>query len=290
MDETYYAELADDQLFELLFTCEDRLELAAAQEIARRDSLSGYLAQVVMDKQSWLMELPDWWAVVHGVYILGYRGGEEAVVPLVAALRWSDAFDSDWVTELLPSIFGHLGAPALPWLTALARDPASGWSVRDLALKGLAAIGLKHPETKEHAFKIIGERFMDEGEDRLLRQLAGQILLDFLHQGYRMALIKFAREEWAFREADYLYPAGLDPEMVEHAFRQGETQLWHYSDDWMRFYDPGETQRRQKRWSRERLAGSRPGSSVKPPAGGGRVLPLWRHKGPETPPEGGPKV
>jgi hypothetical protein len=289
VDKDYYAELADDKLFELLFTSEDRLELAAAQEIARRDNLAEYLALVVMDKQSWLMELPDWWAVVHGVYILGLRGGEEAVVPLVAAMRWSDAFDSDWVTELLPSIFGNLGAPALPWLTALARDPASGWSVRDLALKGLAAIGLKHPETEEPAFKIIGERFMDEGEDPLLRQLAGQILLDFLHQSYRIALTKFARKEWAFGEDDYLYPSGLDPDLVEHAFRQGEPQLWHYSEDWMRFYDPGETQRRQKRWTRERLAGSRRGGSVEPPPGGGRVLPLWRHKGPESPPDSGPQ-
>lgn len=287
MDRDYYAELPDDQLFEFIFTSEDRLELAAAQEMACRDSLAPYLAQVVMDKQSWLADLPEWWAVVHGVYILGHRGGEGEVLPLVAALRWADAFDCDWVTELLPAIFGRLGPPAISWLTTLARDPSSGWSARDLALKGLAAIGLQHPESHEHVFQIIGQRFMDEGEDRLLRQLAGQILLDFLHQNYRMALIKFAREDWALRDMDYLYPVGLDPEIVERAFRSGETQLWHYDEDWMRFYDPGETQRRQKRWTRERLSGSRQGRYAKPPPGGGRVLPLWRSKEPEAPPEGG---
>ncbi|MEW5912529.1 MAG: hypothetical protein AB1814_08235 [Thermodesulfobacteriota bacterium] len=290
MDQAYYAELADDQLFELIFTAEDRLELGAALELACRDSLAPYLGQVVMDKQSWLAELPEWWAVVHGTYILGQRGGEAEVLALVAALRWADAFDCDWVTELLPSIFGHLGAPAISWLTTVARDQSSGWSTRDLALKGLASIGLKHPDSQEHVFKIIGERFMDEGEDRLLRQLAGQILLDFLHPGYRMALIQFAREDWALRDVDYLYPIGLDPETVERAYRAQEPQLWHYDEDWMRFYDPGETQRRQKRWTRERLTGSRQGRLAKPPSGGGRVLPLWRNKGTDAPPEGTPPV
>jgi hypothetical protein len=284
VERDYYAGLADDQLFEMLFTAEDRLPRAAAEEVALRDGLAPYLGQVVMDKQSWLADLPDWWAVVHGAYILGLRGGEESVLPLVAVLRWSDAFDCDWVTELLPSIFGSLGAPAIPWLTAAARDAAAGWSARDLALRSLAAIGLKHPEQAEHVFKVIGERFMDEGEDRLVRQLAGQVLLDFRHQGYRMALIKFAREEWAFREMDYLYPAGLDPEEVELAFRQGKPELWHYQEDWMRFYDPGEIQRRLKRWTRERLGGGR-GRQVKPPPGGGRVLHLFK---PGKPGEGGP--
>ncbi|MCB2228062.1 MAG: hypothetical protein KQH53_15385 [Desulfarculaceae bacterium] len=284
MERDYYAGLADDQLFELLFMAEDRLPREAAEEAANRDGLAPYIGQVVMDKQSWLAELPDWWAVVHGTYILGLRGGEESVLPLMAVLRWSDAFDCDWVTELLPSIFGSLGSPAIPWLTAAARDAAAGWSARDLALRSLASIGHKHPSQAEHVFRVIGERFMDEGEERLVRQLAGQILLDFRHQGYRMALIKFAREEFAFREVDYLYPAGLDPEEVEAAYRQGEPELWHYEEDWMRFYEPGEIQRRLKRWTRERLGTTGRSRSQNPPSGGGaRVLPLFEQGKPPEP-------
>lgn len=279
-----YAAMEDEQLFELLFTVEDRMDAEAAEEIARRDGLAPYLGQLAMDKQSWLAELPEWWAVVHATYLLGHRGEEEGVLPLLAALRWSDAFDCDWVTELLPSIFGRLGSMCIPGLTAVCRDQAAGWSARDLALKSMAAISLTEPASTEHVFRIVGERFMDEGEERLLRQLSGQILLDFRRVEYRMALGKFAREEWAYHELDMFYPLGLDPEEVEAAFRYAaQPETWHYQEDWMRFYQPAEIQRRQKRWARERISQNHPGRDRMPPTGGGRVLPLWRTGKPPDP-------
>lgn len=288
MHEFIFSAMPDEELFEQLFVAEDRLELEAVQEVARRESLAPLLAQLVMDKQSWLAELPDWWAVVHATYILGLRGGDEAVLPLLTALRWADAFDCDWVSELLPSIFGSLGPRAMPGLTAVVRDASAGWSARDLALKGLAAITLRHPDTGDHVFRIIGERFMDDGENRVVRQLAGQILLDFRRADYRMALLKFAREEWTY-ERDGWYLASFGPEDVEWCFRNATPEVWHYEEDWMRFYDPGEVQRRQKRWARERLGARRPGGGQFPLDGGGRVLPLWRGKpgqpgqGPDSP-------
>ncbi len=281
-----YAALDDEQLAELLFVGEDRLGLDWAQEVARRPALMPYLAQVVVDKANWLSELPDWWAVVHATYILGYRGGEDAVLPLLTALRWSDAFDCDWVTEVLPSIFGRIGPAVMPGLTMVTRDPSAGWSARDIALKGLAAVSLKHPDCSDHVFQIIGERLMDEGEDRVVRQLAGQALLDFRCAQYRMALLKFSREEWGARDLDAWYPTGFDSEDVEAAFRQGGADTWHYQEDWMRFYQPAEIQRRQKRWARERLGAVKAGRDRVPPPGGGRVLNLSRTtKTPETPPQ-----
>ena len=222
-----YSAMEDDQLVELLFITEDRLEREAAEEMARRDSLAPFLAQVVMDKQNWLADLPDWWAAVHATYILGRRGGEDSVNPLLAALRWSDAFDCDWVTEVIPAILGRVGPACIPGLTMVVRDQTAGWSARDLAMKSLAAISLHFPESREHVFRIIGERFMDEHEDRVVRQLAGQVLLDFRVHQYRMALIKFSREEWSFREMDAWYVSGFEPEDVEWAFRQEEPDAWH---------------------------------------------------------------
>ncbi len=280
-----YSTLDDESLAELLYLCEDRLELAAVREAARRPSLVPILAQIVMNKQSWLAELPEWWAVVHATYILGYNAGEAVVTPLLTVLRWADAFDCDWVTELLPSIFRRVGPAMIPGLTAITRDPAAGWSARDLAMKGLAAITCDHPDSGEHVFRIIGQRFMDESEDRPVRQFAGQILLDFRRREYHMALLKFAREELALRERDIWYPAGFDPDEVDWILRQPEPELWHYQEDWMRFYEPAEIQRRQKRWARERMNTSRPGPAPKEqPAGGGRVLSFWRKgKKPDPP-------
>ncbi|MGD8561715.1 MAG: hypothetical protein PVG03_04245 [Desulfarculaceae bacterium] len=280
-----YASMEDERLVELLFTGEDRLGADAAEEIARRDSLAPYLAQIVMDKQSWLAELPDWWAVVHATYILGHRGGEEAVVPLLAALRWADAFDCDWVGEVLPSLLGHLGPPVIPGLTAVVRDQTAGWSARDLAMKGLAAVALRNPDSSEHAFRLLGERLMDEGEERVVRQLAGQILLDFRRQEYRLALLKFARDEQSLRDTNAWLPVGFCPEDVEIAFHSGQPETWHYQEPWMRFYEPAEIQRRQKRWNRERLGSSRDKVSL----GGGQLLSFWRG-GQKTPPPSAPEA
>ncbi len=272
---TDYRNMDADQLAELLFIAEDRLELACVQEMARREEMLPILSQVVTTKHNWLSELPAWWAVVHSTYILGMRGGEEAVMPLLAALRWSDAFDCDWVTEVLPAIFGRLGPAAIPGLTAVIRDPSAGWAVRDVAMKGLAAMSLSWPESTEHVFRLIGERFMDEGEEPSVRHLAGHILLDFRRADYRLALVKYAKDQALVSEFDYWYNPGLNSDEVEWAFRGGEPELWHYTDDWMRFYEPAEIQRRQKRWMRERLGAGRLPRDRQQPGGGGRVLPLW---------------
>jgi hypothetical protein len=283
-----YTALDDERLADLLFMAEDRLERAAAEEAASRESLLPLLHQIVAEKQNWLVELPEWWAVVHASYLLGRRGGEEVVPPLLMALRWADAFDCDWVTEVLPSIFGRVGPAVIPGLTAVARDASAGWSARDLAMKGLAAVSLTHPESTEHVFRVVGERFMDEGEDRMVRQLAGQVLLDFRYPNYRMALLKFAREELAFKELDAWYPAGFDPEEVDWVFHYGQPETWHYQEDWMRFYEPAEIQRRQKRWARERLGVARAGRADRGnPTGGGQLVHL-RPQGPD-PGDGGPE-
>jgi hypothetical protein len=262
----------DERLLDLLFSGEDRLPLGLAMEIGNRDSMLPYLSHVVMEKQSWLAELPEWWAVVHATFILGHRGGDEVVTPLLAALRWADAYDCDWVSEVLPSIMGRVGPAMLPGLTAVVRDSTAGWSARDLALKGLAAITLINPDSTEHVFRIIGERLMDEGEDRVVRHMAGQILIDFRRQDYRMALLKLAREEWG-GNFDLWPPFAFTADDVEWAFRQNKPETWHYRDDWMRFYDPAEIQRRQKRWSREYLTSQ---GRQGPQAKGGQLLSLPR--------------
>ena len=40
------------------------------------------------------------------VYILGAIGGKEVVLPLLKSIIWAVAYDCEWVTEELPSIFG----------------------------------------------------------------------------------------------------------------------------------------------------------------------------------------
>lgn len=265
-----YSQLSDQVLGEMMLNSEDRLELAAAQEIARRASMVEPLSALLIDKQNWLADLPDFWAVVHATFILGFRGGTEAVCPLLSALRWADAYDCDWVMESLPSIFGSLAELAHPGLEKIAHDPTAGWSARGAALQSLAAVSLKLNERAEHIFKLIGDIFMNEAEDRWLRQVAGNILLDFRQANYRMALTKFAREEAYAQDIDSWYAGGFSNDDVDFAFHQSEPDTWFYQEDWMRFYSPREIQRRQKRWQKERM------TRRNAPGGPGRIINLWR--------------
>ncbi|MBU0515510.1 MAG: SEC-C domain-containing protein [Proteobacteria bacterium] len=136
----------------------------------------------------------------------------------------------------------------------------------------MASVSINHPEYARAIFRRVGQVFMDESEDRTVRQFAGQVLLDFRRTEYRMALLKFAREEVAIKQNDAWYPLGFDAEDVEIAFHQSEPELWYYTEDWMRFYEPPEIQRRQKRWARDRLG--RVKLNDRPPGGRGegRVL------------------
>jgi len=273
MNQTDPALYNDEELTELLFVEEDRLERRAVDEIlSRADTTAPILSEIVMDKHNWLQELPEWWAPVHATYLLGALGDARGVAPLMAALRWADAFDNDWVTDFLPAIFGAVGPPSLAALEAVVSDPAAGWSARDTALKAMASVSINHPEYARAIFRRIGRVFMDESEDRTVRQFAGQVLLDFRRTEYRMALLKFAREEVAIKQNDAWYPLGFDAEDVEIAFHQAEPELWYYTEDWMRFYEPPEIQRRQKRWARDRLG--RVKLNDRPPGGRGegRVL------------------
>ena len=98
---------SNENLLIELFTSADQMGRASVDElILRADELLPELKQLVMDRHAWQAAVPEWWAPVHATYILGAIGGERVVTALLSALRWSDAFDNDWVTEVLHAIFG----------------------------------------------------------------------------------------------------------------------------------------------------------------------------------------
>jgi hypothetical protein len=124
-DKRRFRSLSDSELVDLLYTAGDRLPREAVDEILLRASrMLPQLAEIVVDKASWMSGVPEWWAVVHATYILGAMRDRDALVPLLTALRWADAFDCDWVTDDLPSIFSCLGPTA--WEPhGLSLSPAS---------------------------------------------------------------------------------------------------------------------------------------------------------------------
>jgi hypothetical protein len=118
-----YAMLSDDELLDLLYTAEDRLPRAAADEVVRRGERTvPLLSEIVSNQFKWTRRVPEWWAVVHASFLLGAIGTESTVIPLLRAPRWADAFDCDWVTEAMPSIFGRIGPARLNAVSAMARQ------------------------------------------------------------------------------------------------------------------------------------------------------------------------
>jgi len=136
----------NEELLELLFTKEDRLTKGEAFEFIRRGSeIVPMLSEIALDRMFWVNEMPEWWAPVHATYLLGAIGGKESLIPLLAALRWSDAYDNDWVTEDLPSILGSLGEISFESCASVMHDRSAGWSARSIAMDALDATDANHP-------------------------------------------------------------------------------------------------------------------------------------------------
>lgn len=245
--------LGDEELLDLLYTAGDRLPRAAADELVRRGSrVLPILAEIVGDKGAWTQPLPEWWAVVHATYILGAMESPDALVPLLTALRWADAFDCDWVTEDLPSIFGRLGPPAFEALRAVVQDPTAGPGARSIALASLGAIALARDYLREPATSLAASLLSDASQDLYLRQTAANVLVDLRAQGHRDLLVAFGREERARHKEDAEYQGVFyDWEVDDLLTQPEEAALEYYRRDWMSFYDADEMERRQERWARE---------------------------------------
>ncbi len=243
--------LPDEKLLDLLFTEADGLERSVVDEVLRRGGLPDRLAEIVGDPYYWNEPLPASWAVVHAVYLLGALGTPETVLPLLRALRYAEACENDWVTEDLPSIFGRIGLPAVEGLRALAADRTSGWLARAIAIEGLAAVTLGHPEQENDVFRFIHGFFSDETEERAFRRMAGHVLLDFLRAEYREELTAFGKEERLRQDREGSCQSAFTDAEVAREFGRGERSLGPYTRDWLLFYSPDAAAARRQRWEEE---------------------------------------
>lgn len=249
-----YSKLTDEKLINLLFTEEDRLPRIAVNEfLARGNRMVKPLADIVNNNFAWMRDIPEWWAVIHGVFILGAIGTGETAVPLLKSLQFAAAHDCDWVTEQIPSIFGSIGTDAMEGLKIIASDWTRDWFTRVIAIEGLAAITIKYPETEKDIFAFIGSIFSNKTEDNDVRAHAGSILLDFQKEEFRDKLLDFGENERKIKNNDMFYNLVFDEDDVKTALDSHKKDLRHYRNDWLSFYDENEIKKRQKRWEREEM-------------------------------------
>lgn len=133
----------------------------------------------------------------------------------------------------------------------ISLDRTSDWFERSHAIDGLAAITISNPDLEEEIFRFIGSIFTDKYEERDVREAAGNVLLDFKREEYKDALLAFGQEEDDLHSKDFFYTASFVKSDVLEAFGPGEKDLWHYTRDWLEFYDEKEIRKRQERWERE---------------------------------------
>ena len=261
-----YRRLHNEEIADLLFTQEDRLPRPAIDEIVRRGQEAvPFLADIVMDRILWTAEPPEWWAPVHATYALGAIGGATVLVPLLAALRWSDAYDNEWVTEDLPSILGSMGELSFDALIAVLHDRSAGWSARSIAMDALGSQALRNPQREEEVVKHLGRVLRDATEEHGARRSAAFVLLDFRRADYRKELNAIAENEVRWQEQHPDYHPAFTPDEVRRDLTSPRVGLEVYQHDWLDFYDPAEIRRRQQRASDEERR-SRP-EAASPPAG-----------------------
>lgn len=247
-----YQALDDDKLVNLLFTEEDSLPRAAVDEfIKRSERMIKPLSDIVLEEMNWTKDRPEFWAPIHAVFILGAIGGQEAVSPLIAAIKWSEKYNVDWVFEAFPAIFGKIGMPSLEGLRQFVQDKKQDWYIRTITLQGLAAITLKNPEVAYDIFSYINLFATDVNEDMEFRIQAANTLLDFVRSEYKESLLDLCQEERRFREKEPFPIVAFDAEDVERIFSKGEKHINLYNRDWLSFYDEEYIKRRQERWKKE---------------------------------------
>jgi len=239
----------NEELLELLFTKEDRLTKGEAFEFIRRGSeIVPMLSEIALDRMFWVNEMPEWWAPVHATYLLGAIGGKESLIPLLAALRWSDAYDNDWVTEDLPSILGSLGEISFESCASVMHDRSAGWSARSIAMDALGSHAIRKPDFEEKVISMIGEIFTSRAEEFGARRSAAYVLIDFRRADYKRQIVGFAKEDAERSKRDPDYINAFNPERIEHEISLPRRGLEMYVRNWLEFYEPEEIKKRSDCW------------------------------------------
>lgn len=247
-----YKNMQNEELLDLLFSEGDRLPREAADEVIRRgQELLPMLAEIVMDRTVWTAPQPDCWAAVHGTYLIGSIGGRDAVIPLMSALRWADAYENEWITEDLPSILGSLGDYSWQTIVSAAVDRAAGWTARSIAMDALGAQAIRFPLREEAAMAILGGILKDESDDPCARRSAAFVLIDFRRSDLKDDLIAFANYDKLRQEQFPDNYITFSAEDVKLDLSSPRIDVDIYTRNWLGFYEPEEMSRRQERWREE---------------------------------------
>lgn len=250
-------ELSEQGLMLLIVTQEDRLPRTVVDECVRRGSvmmplLAGYLG----DDLNWGVDTvaPQWWALLHCIFILGAMDDPRVAAPLLSAFRRMREFPDDdlwdWVSGYWPALFRNKHAAAVAELRQIAEDPGYDWYARSHAMSCvLEAAQAAGTETLEKVLDWVASIAANESEDEDTRYWAGSALLEFPRGRHEALLESLARRQEDQRGERWIVEFTMNE--VRRAFEDGDQPEWvRFADPW-RFYAPDEIEKRQRRRAAE---------------------------------------
>jgi hypothetical protein len=102
-----------------------------------------------------------YWAPVYAWRILGQLKAEEALDSLIFLAGIIDEFDSDWIGEELPEVFGMIGPSAIPHLKKFLKEGGDKLWGRVLAADSLQVIGNKYYQAKVTCINVLLEQLKE---------------------------------------------------------------------------------------------------------------------------------
>lgn len=271
------------ELLDLLIAHADRAPRALFDAcVARGEGMVAVLATFydAMEAMAALDELDNgqWWAQLHGIFILGKLPSEAAGQLLTHVLVMADQHEDenlmDWVAGEWAPLFANKPASVVERVREVALDRTLDWYTRVQAPDVIINAGLMAGEAElEAALDWVAAQFADPEDDSDYRSMTGNLLLDFPRERFRDRLEQLADEQARYGSFNVTFDQ--DDIVLAYA-RSGDQPDWQGRREPWSFYDEDEILKRQARWREEderqaARAANSPASSSLPSAWTGSV-------------------
>jgi tetratricopeptide (TPR) repeat protein len=243
-----FAQLSTQELLQKLEELGDRAPAELIQAIlSRGQEVVLPLSKILQERRYWEASDDTRWMPVNAVKMLGIIADPQALPQLINTLVLVDEMDNDWIIEDLPTVFGHIGPPAIEplieFIQAHRGDSEFQWPRIDAA-NGLVAIVIHHQRERERVLPFLHELF-SEGEDLEFLGFVAIYLLDLNDPSCFPVL------EEAFNKGLIDEEFGRIEDSQQDREGPNEEAFARYDKDLMEFYAPDDIAERQAQWEEE---------------------------------------
>jgi hypothetical protein len=123
------------------------------------DDIPALLRMAMDEELNWSdSDSTEVWAPIHAWRALGQLRAEAAVQPLLNRIEYLIEIDDEWVMEDMPTIFGMIGPPAVPALTAYLSKKHKEEYAPAIVAESMQNIAVRFPESREQCVASLMER------------------------------------------------------------------------------------------------------------------------------------